>query len=234
MIYLYSGSPGSGKTLHATYRIFDYIKRGKKVITNIVIDRAKLCKLSKKSEQELDELLVSVPNEELTVDFLYDFSRNELQRKKEHQCYIVIDEAGDIYNPRDWDKGDRMAWLKFMRVHRHYGYDMILISQSDRYIDRQIRGCLETEIKHRNVKYYKLFGLLLSLITGGMFITVEYWYPMRLRCSSSCLLLNKRRASIYDTFQCFQDKSPEATKSAGRTVVFTAEGAPADSVAHGD
>lgn len=230
MIYLYSGSPGSGKTLHATYKIYDYIKRNKKVVTNIVIDKFKLMKLSHKTSDELDNLLICIPNENLTVDYLYNLSREKLERKKEHQCRIVIDEAGDIFNPREWDKNDRMEWLKFMRVHRHYGYDMILISQSDRYIDRQIRGCIETEIKHRNVKYYKFFGLILSIITGGMFFAVEYWYPMKLRCSSEVLFLNRRKASIYDTFQCFEEQpTSDACAQSTGVPVFTSGGALVDS-----
>lgn len=37
-IYLYSGTPGSGKSLHATYDLIDYIKSGRGVIANFQVD----------------------------------------------------------------------------------------------------------------------------------------------------------------------------------------------------
>ena len=84
-------------------------------------------------------------------------------------------------------------------------YDIILISQSDRLIDRQIRAFIETEYKHRALKNYKLFGQILSLIFGGLFVSVEYWYGPNLKCGSEFFLLNRKKARVYDTMKMFDN-----------------------------
>ena len=38
MIYFYSGTPGSGKSLHVAQDIYQYLQRGKNVIANFDIN----------------------------------------------------------------------------------------------------------------------------------------------------------------------------------------------------
>lgn len=65
-----------------------------------------------------------------------------------------------------------MEWIKFFTQHRKLGYNFIVISQSDRMIDKQIRSLFEYEIKHRKVNNFKI-GKLLPMST---FVGVSYWY----------------------------------------------------------
>lgn len=44
MIYLYSGTPGSGKSLHQAKDIYDWLRKGKVVIANFDIDVNKIPK----------------------------------------------------------------------------------------------------------------------------------------------------------------------------------------------
>ena len=55
---------------------------------------------------------------------------------------------------------------------------MILISQSDRMLDRQIRALIETEVRHRKLNNYGFGGMFLTLLTFGRtwFIAIDYWY----------------------------------------------------------
>lgn len=58
------------------------------------------------------------------------------------------------------------------------GFNVILISQSDRMLDRQIRALIETEVRHRKLNNYGFGGMFLTLLTFGRtwFIAIDYWY----------------------------------------------------------
>lgn len=233
MIYLYSGVPGSGKSYHATKDIYEFaIEKKLYVIANLPIDYDKLCKHTKIKPQEARKRVFIKSNEEITVDYLKEFSRKNLKRYKENQCLLVFDEAGDKFNARSFGDNDRMEWLKFFRVHRHYGYKILLVCQHDRYLDRQIRGCIQTEIEHRSFKYYKTFGFLLYMVFGGLFQTISYNYPIKsqgrsaARVGHSIIRLKKRYANIYNTFQCFDDELQDTSSSACGVLVFDASGVP--------
>lgn len=232
MIYLYSGVPGSGKSYHASKDIVDYSKKKDRyIICNLDINYNKLSKVSKIPVEKLQERVFYKHNEEITVDYLKDFSRKNLKRGKENQCLLVFDEAGDKFNARSFEDDDRMEWLKFFRVHRHYGYKILLCCQHDRYLDRQIRGCIQTEIEHRSFKYYKTFGLILYYLFGGLFQTISYNYPLKgqgraaARVDHSIIKLHKRIAKIYNTFQVFDDELKSSSVSNG-VLVVSASGDP--------
>lgn len=196
-IDLYSGTPGSGKSLYACYEIIRLLKMGRGVISNFPIDlkyfkRRKIGKFT------------FVDNENLTVDFLFEYAKNNHKPYKESQTTIFIDEASTMFNSREWDKKDRSKWVKFFQQHRKLGFNVVLICQQDRMLDRQIRAFIESEFKHRALKNYKTFGFLLSIFLGGAFFRVEYWYPVKLKCQASMFLYNDRKAKIYDTYQIFE------------------------------
>lgn len=231
MIYLYSGVPGSGKSYHATMDIREFaIEKKLFVITNLPVDYEKLCKHSSVKPSEARERVFIKDNEEITVDYLKQFSREHLKRGKENQCLLVFDEAGDKFNARDFSASDRMEFVKFFRVHRHYGYKVLLVCQHDRYLDRQVRGCIQTEIEHRSFKYYKTFGFLLYMIFGGLFQTISYNYPIisqgrkAARTGSKIIRLRKKYANIYNTFQCFDDDLNALSPGGSGVAVFSAAG----------
>ena len=196
-IYLYSGTPGSGKSLRATYKIIQWLRKGKNVIANFPID------MDYFKGKKVGNFTYK-PNDELTVDYLVQYAQKHHKRSTKAQTLVVIDECGSIFNCRQWENKDRQKWINFMGLHRHFNYDVVLISQSDRLIDRQIRAFIETEYKHRALKNYKLFGQILSLVFGGLFVSVEYWYGPNLKCGSEFFLLNRRKARIYDTMKMFE------------------------------
>ena len=199
MIYLYSGTPGSGKSLYSAYELIRWIKMGRTVIANFPInDEVFPKKVRKKMFFDF------CPNERLTPQYLKSFAEVYHKLGKEHQTLVIIDECAIMFNSRDWDRKGRAEWITFFQQHRKLGFDIILIAQNDRLIDRQIRAFIETEYKFRAIKNYKTFGFLLSIFTGGMFMYVEYWYGPRLRCSSSFFRYNKHKAKIYNTYQIFE------------------------------
>lgn len=201
MIYLYSGTPGSGKSLHTAHLIYWRLRYGNPVIANFAVDVNKIKNAKKNAFKCVD-------NDKLTVDFLRKFSNEYFKNHKfkEGAIVLVIDECQLMFNAREWNKQGRSDWLGFFTNHRKYGYDIVLIAQFDRMIDRQIRSLIEYEYVHRKVSNYGLQGKLLSIASGGkLFVSVKMWYPLKERIGSEFFKANKKYYSIYDSYSTFDN-----------------------------
>lgn len=198
-ISLYSGTPGSYKSYHAVKEAITWLKLGRNLITNFPLNYQKRIKKPIKGVYEC------VNNLDLTVDYLINFACEHHTPSLKAQTLVIIDEASIKFNSRDFQLKDRMGWINFLANHRHFNFDVILITQQDRMLDRQIRGLIETEYKHRALKNYKFLGFLLNLLFNGCFMCVEVWYPCKLKNGSMFYVFNKRVASCYDTMGLFVD-----------------------------
>jgi zona occludens toxin (predicted ATPase) len=209
MIYLYSGTPGSGKSLHATADVKKKLRSGGNVIANFPIKIEKIHGCKGK--------FYYVPDEELTVDYLLRFALEHHVKGKEKQTLIVIDEASRLFNPRDFARPDRMQWNKFMAMHRHLGYSMILVSQSDRLLDKQIRYQIEFDVKHRAANNFKTFGWFLGLLHIKFFVAVFYWYAVHGEKDHTELIrFNRGLAELYDSYALFDYGKVNEIAAAGR------------------
>lgn len=195
MIYLYSGTPGSGKSLHSARTIYYCLWRNEPVICNFRINTSMV--------KNPDKFLF-IDNSDLSPQRLIDFSRDYFagKRVREGAITLVIDECQMMFNARSWDKAGRDEWNKFFQMHRHFGYDIILIAQFDRMIDRQIRSLIEYEYIHRKVNNMGWRGRLLSvlMLSPKLFVSVKVWYPMREQIGSEFFRARKKFYSLYDTY----------------------------------
>ena len=209
MIRLYSGTPGSGKSLHNAKDVINRSRFGKPIIGNFPADLSRFKKAN----------YTYVPNYELTPEFLINYSLyNSSTYTFDH--LLVIDECQLMFNSRDWQQKGRNEWLSFFSQHRKYGYDVTLIAQFDRMIDKQLRGLIEYEYIHRKLSNYGFGGKIMSLLFGGnTFVVVQMWYPLKVKISSDFVHARKYYYSIYDTFGTFQTEAPAAdAKPSGETV----------------
>lgn len=198
MIYLYSGTPGSGKSLHTAKVIYWTLVRGFPVIANFGISTEKI----KHCRSEFIEL----DNTTLTPEFLIDYSRKYFgeNRVREGAITLVIDECQLLFNAREWNTKGRNEWLSFFTQHRKFGYDVILIAQFDRMIDRQIRALIEYEVIHRKVSNFGWKGQVFSLVCfGKLFVAVSVWYPMKEKVSADFFRAKKKYYDLYDTYNMF-------------------------------
>lgn len=195
MVILYSGTPGSGKSYHATKRVHDMTKIGKFVIANFFVT------LPARQAPRF----FYMPTEKITVDYLIQFSKEHHQQGKESQTLLLIDEAAILFNSRDSLRKDRMNWLKFFSQHRKLGFDIILITQQDRSLDRQIRGQIEFNYIHRKLTNFGLKGWIIRFLTHKQFVCVHIWYPIKERIDCEYFRINKKIANSYDTFSMFDD-----------------------------
>lgn len=196
MVILYTGTPGSGKSYHATAQVHNCTKKGLNVISNFAVN------LPEKQKSRF----YFVPTEKITVDYLLKFVENHHQYGKERQTLLMIDEASILFNSRDYARKDRSDWVKFFSQHRKLGYDVILITQQDRSLDRQIRGQIEYNYVHRKLTNFGLKGWIIRFLIHKQFVCVHIWYPIKTRMDCEYFSIKKRIADSYDTFSMFNDK----------------------------
>lgn len=230
MIYFYTGTPGSGKGLHTAEVIYHMLRDGKNVITNIVIHTELIEPKKNKplghyiyvpSNGFLRNGFVKYPKEAVSpysyIQGLYGFAENfhECSRGssdcfREHQTYLILDECRLFFNSRAWNRSDRSAWVEFFGEHRKYGFDCILISQSDNGIDKQIRDIFQRKVDHRCVTDYKIFGKLLKLILGRqLFLTISSDYKIKkkedARIGTRYFFGKQKFYDLYNTGQLFKE-----------------------------
>lgn len=213
LIYLYSGTPGSGKSLHAAKDIYMKIKiRKQNVIANFNINDNVFNNnpVWRTKPRDLGKFLY-VDNSQLSVPLLIEYSKRHHKANKEGQTLLIIDECQVHFNPREFQKSDRLEWNNFFSQHRKLGFNIILISQNDRLIDRQIRANLEYNVIHRKINNFK-FGQLFPM---KVFVAVTYWYGVRERMGMEMFLYNKKwGANFYDSYKMFDNRLTSGNSSA--------------------
>jgi hypothetical protein len=197
MITLYTGSVGSGKSFHGVEIGWEWLGKKKNVIANFPM----IFRDTKREKAKSDRWTFC---DEITVEWLIAKSIENGWYGKESQCCVIVDEAGIIFNSRDWQsKGnERMKWIKFLSQSRKFGYDFIFICQSDRMIDKQIRGLVEYEVKHLKANN-SFFLSFLSIFKFTLFLYVYRWYQTRLKSNLRFSRFKPRLAKRYDTFRTF-------------------------------
>lgn len=199
MIYLFSGTPGSGKSCHQAEMILDWVSRGGVVIANYPIDETRIKKYK--------GIFVETTNQDITPSNLIEFSRMLFTKEKfrEGRIKLLIDESQIMFNCREWDRTNRAEWISFFTQHRKYGYDIYLIAQFDRMLDRQIRSLIEYEYIHRRLSNAGVKGAAMSLVLGGnTYMVVKVWYPMKEKIGQEIHHIRKRYYSLYDSYKQFE------------------------------
>lgn len=205
-ISLYTGSPGSGKSLHCTSNIIKSLEKGVNVISNYSIDISKINCHQKAIYRHLTD-------SEITVEYLIEFALKNHVKGKEGQTMLVLDEAQLKFNSRSWQEKNRILWTKFFTVHRHLGYEVIMATQKDTFLDSQIRGLVEYEFIHKNLKKSKLGDIIPFM--PNIFICIKVWYHSKMKIAASYFLMSKKVTSCYDSYIMFDKVMDELLKIEG-------------------
>lgn len=208
MIILYSGTPGSGKSLDCARTIYKWCRRGSPILCNFPINADNI-HISKKKKKEIHY----ISNDDLNPDRLVEFARTYFGEKKikEDSILLIIDEAQLLFNARSWSSKGRDRWNWFFTMHRHFGFFIILCAQFDRMLDRQIRSLIEYEYKHRKVNNMGWRGVFLSclfLSPFNLFVRIKIWYPMKEKIEAEFYKSIPRYYRIYDTFVMLEAPAP--------------------------
>ena len=195
VISIYEGSVGSGKSYHALLeglKKCSSLRSNRWVIANFPIKR-EFCK-----EKEVQRWQFW---DEITPEKLILFSIEKEFAGHEGSCLLIIDEAGIIFNSRDWmiRAEERKKWISFFSQSRKFGYDVILVAQSDRMIDRQIRDLSEYIVRHFNMRQYWYF----SWLPFRFHMAVWRWYGTKIKGSMDPFIVRKSVYKKYDTMRIF-------------------------------
>lgn len=207
MITCLIGTPGSGKSLNMARMIYRRLKPREKyyVITNVPLNIDMIPPESRSRYRY-------VSNEQLAdAKYLIQIATDywEKHTYRDHNDYetrlqLFIDECQILFNSRDWQKNKEKNWPMFFSVHRHYGYNVILVTQMLSSLDKQVRGVIEYYTIHRKVSNFGLFGWALSLLfRGGLFVTVLCWAPLNQKIADEFFVYRKKFGAIYNTHALF-------------------------------
>jgi zona occludens toxin (predicted ATPase) len=200
MIRISTGTPGSGKSFSMAELIEKLLLRGKNVISTVEINIGYITKNGKVAIGDFKHIDIY----EIDVDFLYRYAiknHKEEKRNKEAQTYVFFDECQLIFNSREYQSNkDRKRWIEFFTHHRHFFYDIYLITQNDLYVDKQIRALVENEVKFRKINNFLWF------LPIQCFVSVETWYAhsKKVKMRSKFFIFRRRIARLYDSYTMFQ------------------------------
>lgn len=202
-ITIYSGTPGSGKTLHAVADIRDNLNRRRgprPVLANFDVN---VSGCRHPDFQRFDNAEITPAMLTSFADHFWDYGGVPY---REDYLLLVLDECSLIFNSRLWmskgtGRGDsRMDWLEFMSQHRKYGYRIILVTQSAKMIDNQFRMLVDDEINHRRVDRMGRIGALLGVLTAHrLFLLVRYLFQTRERLGMRFFWRSDVVGRMYDT-----------------------------------
>ncbi|MDR1693237.1 MAG: zonular occludens toxin domain-containing protein [Oscillospiraceae bacterium] len=210
MITAYTGVPGSGKTLDVMREICFALRTGRRVLSNIRID-----KLPGGLEKYRGRLKY-ISNDEITPKNLrrYAFKNHNLTKKgTQYQTLIVVDECQLMFSDTFMTKKDAKPWLTFFSQHRKLRFNMLMVTQSMRTgLVRDIRDKVEIETSHWKMSNYPtksivagLVFLIISLLPIEVFMSVSQWkaMPDKNRLIRRLYLYKPKYGRMYDTYEMY-------------------------------
>jgi hypothetical protein len=210
LIYLNTGTPGSGKTLSAVKKI---IKHRGPVITNIVLN------LPKNSQADI----TYVETYDLDPKRLFKFYKDK-KPKHEGELLFVFDEAQQVLGCRDWNSEDRKAWISFMMEHRKLRYSVILICQWSKMLDKQIVPLVDYEWCYRRMSRFGMFGFFVFILTlGEKYLVVEKYKPLEMVIGKHLSMVGRKYYKYYNSYQILTKYLEDEEESQNVGVALNAE-----------
>ena len=146
MIELYEGVPGSGKSYHAICEKFlPWVKQGRRLY--IAVDGIYLDRLSLFTGIELSILEQQITIWKDSVEVLQAFPHVE------PGSAVIIDEAQTVFRSMQKVEPGLLRWLE---THRHYGVDILLMSQDFRQMSQGVTRLIEATVKFRKLAFVGL------------------------------------------------------------------------------
>ena len=213
-ITILTGAPGHGKSYTSVKMIDEFIHDGKSVVTNVALrpdfpeqmaryhtplGRWRKNAVARKAEVYRSRIHI--------CEDLSEITRVRFSGKEEGRGKVVIEEAHRSMNvrggrgARTTEGQERKAVVNYASGHRHYGADLVLITQAIGNLDLQIRNLFEFHAEVRDFRKMPILGLLCRLIPGGhFFYRKTVWNDRaKTRVGISTYGLSKRLANLYST-----------------------------------
>lgn len=189
MISVYTGFPGSGKSLHAVSLIYAHVKGKAMVYTNIDLAGFGNNPYFEYHDFTWFEKVENVKN--CASAHFHD----------KVKTLFVIDEAQVLFDSRNWNTYGRKEWNIFFSMHRHYKCDIVLVTQSFQNLDKRIRANIEFQCQHVNIKNAtKLSHMFLQFFPDFMFLSNKFYANTKELLCSSWIFARKKYIKLYNTY----------------------------------
>jgi zona occludens toxin len=229
MITLLTGSPGHGKSYTLIREIERAVSKGKPVATNVPLHEdwarimARRHTLFGRWRKDAVQAKADVFSSRVLVSDKFDeILRVRLSGKGEGRGLLILDESQRWLNARGWDNAlnddgtamkrsealaARLKVVNHLSGHRHYGFDVILATQSDKSIDNQARELYEFHSEVRNMRKLPWLG---AIVRWNMFLRVTRWNDRaRSKAGVDLYFLSKSLARLYHTHALQEKDWPE-------------------------
>jgi zona occludens toxin len=222
-ITLLVGAPGHGKSYTLIREIEAAVAKGKPVATNVPLRDDWAYQMARRHtafgrfRKEAVERKAAEFSRYVLISTNFDMLlRVRLAGDKEGRGLLVLDEAHRWLNARGWDNAmnidedgnetpmkrnealsKRLRVINHLSGHRHYGFNVILATQSDRMLDNQSRELYEFRSEVRNMRRLPWFG---AIFRFNLFLRVTKWNDKaQSKAGVNCYWLSKSLANLYST-----------------------------------
>ena len=241
-ITLLTGAPGHGKSYTLIREIERAVAKGEPVATNVPLRDDWAATMARRHtlfgpfrERAVADRAAAFSKMVVVSNDFDILLRVRLRGEGEGRGKLILDEAHRWINTRglareEHDDGTVMTPLEirqgrkkivnYLSGHRHYGWDVILATQSDKSLDTQARELYEFHSEVRNMKKLPWLGFILRF---NMFLRVTHWNDRaRSKAGVDCYFLSKSLASLYHTHALQEEDWPDDP------ILLPREGAPVE------
>lgn len=229
MIWLYTGVPGSSKSLSVMRDVLWKLRSGGRVvIVNMIVQMDGIEKALGKKRENIKNLIL-LNKEEFTPQWCMDYAIDNHVPDKENQTLLIVDEAQDMFSPKvmtlkeqeGW-KYYRVDWHDFWSKHRHFGYNAILVVHVDKWIDAQFRQLIQHETVHKILSEMGVPGFLAGLFApkGKLFMLIEKDYQSGMVLGKKFRIYQKKLGAMYKSNSRFYQELENRRK---KSLVISAD-----------
>ncbi|NAW64327.1 zonular occludens toxin domain-containing protein [Photobacterium halotolerans] len=147
MINLLIGRPGGGKSYEAVvYHIIPAVQAGRKVITNLPLNIAHFQSVFGDGVTELIKIIETDMSDHGNINRPFskpEDYKDDWRNESGQGPLIVVDEAHLVLPI----SRTSVEVLEFLSLHRHHGVDILLITQSDRKIHKDVRDMVQLQYR---------------------------------------------------------------------------------------
>jgi zona occludens toxin len=199
MIIGFAGTPGSGKTYEAVYKITENLKLGRVVYTNIDGINDELCREMIKNVCKLSDFGLAK-----LLHILEPLQVPEFWLHVQPGCLIVLDEVQKVFGSREWQTEKNNLFASWASTHRHNGFDLVVITQAIERIDSAVRSLLEWTYVFRKVNFF-----------GGAIQNKYICYSYGGEDTSGTPLKKETRTYNKSIFRCYKSYVSKDVKELG-------------------
>jgi len=153
MIVCFMGTIGSGKSYESAIKIVDNLKLGRTVYSNIDGHDDPECRKWVQELSGLDDY-----DFETKFHFLDQVKTKRFWEYVKNGSLIFIDEAHNYFNARNWQSEENQQFASWASTCRHYGNDLVLITQHIEKIEKHLRSLIAWTYEYRKITFFGNWG----------------------------------------------------------------------------